>query len=148
MKKISFKKKLSAILSFVLIAVIALTMVGCGSEKNVDTPPVSTTEVVKNTVVGSGETVFVFSVTHLDGKTSDFEVHTDKKTVGEALLSAELIAGEDGQYGLYVKTVDGETLDYNKDGKYWAFYENGAYASKGVDQTEITDGVKYEFKAE
>lgn len=148
MKKISFKKKLSVILSFVLIAVIALTMVGCGSEKKNDTPPVSTTESVQKTVVGEGKTVFEFSVTHLDGKTAAFEVHTDKKTVGEALLDAELIAGEDGQYGLYVKSVDGETLDYDKDGKYWAFYENGSYAAKGVDQTEITDGVRYEFKAE
>ena len=148
MKKISFKKKLSVILSFVLIAVIALTMVGCGSEKKSDTPPVSTTGSAQKTVVGEGKTVFEFSVTHLDGKTAAFEVHTDKKTVGEALLDAELIAGEDGQYGLYVKSVDGETLDYDKDGKYWAFYENGNYGAKGVDQTEIADGVRYEFKAE
>ncbi len=148
MKKISFKKNLSVILSFVLIAVIALTMVGCGSEKKSDTPPVSTTERQKAVVVGEGQTVFQFSVTHADGKTSVFEVHTDKKTVGEALLDAELIAGEDGQYGLYVKTVDGEILDYDKDGKYWAFYENGNYGAEGVDQTEITAGVKYEFKAE
>ena len=148
MKKISFKKKLSVILSFVLIAVMALTMFGCGSEKKNDAPPVSTTEPAKATVVGEGKTVFDFTVTHLDGGVVSFEVHTDKKTVGEALLDAKVITGDDGQYGLYVKSVDGETLDYDKDGKYWAFYENGSYAAKGVDQTEITDGVKYEFRAE
>ena len=59
-----------------------------------------------------------------------------------------VIAGDMGDYGLYVKTVDGETLDYDTDAMYWAFYENGAYASKGVDQTDIIADVKYEFRAE
>lgn len=152
MKKTSFKQKLSVILSFVLIAVIALIMVGCNSNTNTDAtttePPVQTTEAPKATVLGEGATKFNFSVTHKDGKTADFEINTDKKTVGEALVELNVIAGDMGDYGLYVKTVDGETLDYNTDGMYWAFYENGAYAAKGVDQTEIVAGTQYEFRAE
>ena len=57
-----------------------------------------------------------------------------------------LIAGDDSEYGLYVKTVNGVTLDYDKDGKYWAFYINGEYASTGVDSTDITAGAEYAFK--
>ncbi|MBQ2923597.1 MAG: DUF4430 domain-containing protein, partial [Tyzzerella sp.] len=51
-------------------------------------------------------------------------------------------------YGLYVKTVNGTTLDYDKDGMYWSFYINGDYAMTGVDVTEIKAGEKYSFKAE
>ena len=68
--------------------------------------------------------------------------------MGEALLELKLIAGDESTYGLYVKTVDGETLDYEKDGKYWAFYIDGAYAASGVDSTKITSGATYSFKAE
>jgi hypothetical protein len=68
--------------------------------------------------------------------------------VGEALLDEKLIAGEEGPYGLYVKTVNGITLDYDKDGYYWSFYIDGEYGLTGVDQTEITNGAAYAFKAE
>ena len=87
-------------------------------------------------------------MTDASGKETDFTINTDKKTVGEALLEKNLIAGDDSEYGLYVKTVNGVTLDYDKDGMYWAFYENGQYASKGVDSTEVTAGAEYAFKAE
>ena len=59
-----------------------------------------------------------------------------------------LIAGEDSDYGLYVKTVNGVTVDYDTDGKYWAFYVDGEYAATGVDSTDITAGATYTFKAE
>ncbi len=51
-------------------------------------------------------------------------------------------------FGLYVKTVNGITVDYDTDGKYWVFYENGKYAVKGVDSTEIIPNVTYSFKVE
>ena len=47
-----------------------------------------------------------------------------------------------------MKTVNGITLDYDKDGKYWAFYVDGEYATSGVDSTPITDGASYALKAE
>lgn len=98
--------------------------------------------------IGKGATKFFFDVVNADGTEKKFEVSTDLKTVGEALLEVNLIAGDDSEYGLYVKTVDGVTVDYDKDGAYWAFYVNGEYASTGVDSTEITDGATYSFKVE
>ena len=158
MKLTSTKKALSLLLCVVLIAVIALFATGCGAEKP-EKPPVSTTKVeatlsstdaVEGNPVkmGQGEKQFTFKVTDLNGKTSVFEINTDKATVGEALMELDLIQGEDGPYGLYVKTVNGTTVDYDKDGKYWAFYVNGEYASQGVDSTEIEANTIYEFKAE
>ena len=83
-----------------------------------------------------------------DGNAKYYKVSTDKKTVGEALLDANLISGENGAYGLYVKTVAGMTYDYDKDGKYWAFYVNGEMSPTGVDMTDITEGAAYAFRAE
>ena len=150
MKKTNFKKKLICVLSFVLIAVMALTMFGCGKADEGETP--ETTDAIVQAadrqVMGEGKLSFNFNVTDADGNVSYFEIHTDKKTVGEALLDLELIAGEDGDYGLYVKTVCGITADYDVDKTYWAFYINGEYAMSGVDRTDIADGAVYEFKIE
>lgn len=100
------------------------------------------------TVLGEGQTVFTFNVTDADGNETNFEIHTDKETVGDALLELNLIAGEDSEYGLYVKTVNGITADYDKDQTYWAFYVNGEYAQTGVDSTNVTAGDTYSFKVE
>ena len=83
-----------------------------------------------------------------DGNETNFVVNTDKETVGDALLELNLIEGDDSEYGLYVKTVNGITADYDTDGTYWAFYVNGEYASTGVDSTPVNEGDTYEFKVE
>ncbi len=148
MKKTQFEKLLSLILCMVLIAAMAL-MTGCNDNAKTDVSS-GVTETSKSEVtrVGEGDTKFDFTVIDKDGKETYFEVSTNKTTVGEALLDAKLIAGENGDYGLYVKTVNGITLDFNTDGLYWAFYVNGEYAMSGVDTTEIKSGEVYSFKAD
>lgn len=133
MQTTTFKKALSFILCIVLIAAMALCMTGCND--NNENP-------------NSGEKAFTFTVVDKEGKETTFDISSDKQTVGEALMDEGLIAGEEGEYGLYVKTVNGITLDYEKDGYYWSFYIDGEYAMTGVDQTDITDGSTYAFKAE
>ncbi len=147
MKKTNFKKNLICILSFVLIAVMALTMFGCG-KKSTGEAPETDVQAVNRQVIGEGKLTFDFNVTDADGNVSYFEIYTDKKTVGEALMELDLLEGEDGPYGLYVKSVNGITYDYDKDGKYWAFYINGVYGTTGVETTNIVNGATYEFKAE
>ncbi|MBQ8164677.1 MAG: DUF4430 domain-containing protein [Clostridia bacterium] len=168
MKMTRLKKSLSLIVCIVLIAAMALCTFGCSDNtKNTSDPtatqsvsteaPVSTvtegvapepTNEAGAKIVGTGSTVFTFDVTDADKNTVSFEVHTDKTTVGDALTELGLISGEEGAYGLYVKTVNGITVDYDKDGKYWAFYINGEYAMTGVDKTDITAGAVYSFKVE
>lgn len=116
-----------------------------GAKENADSTDTSSEDV---TVLGEGNTSFNFTVTDKDGKETKFEIHTDKTTVGEALLEQKLIEGEDSQYGLYVKSVNGISADYDKDGVYWAFYVNGEYAQSGADSTNIKDGDTYSFKVE
>ena len=59
-----------------------------------------------------------------------------------------LIEGEEGPYGLYIKSVLGQVLDYETDGMYWSFYVGGEYAMTGVDLTPVTEGEHYMLKAE
>lgn len=133
------------ILTMLLIMTMAVSVAACGRKEEASTE----TKVYEDgAVIGKGDTSFEFTVVNTAGEEVTFEVKTDKETVGEALLDNGVIAGEDGQYGLYVKTVNGETVDYDKDGKYWAFYINDEYGMTGVDTTEIIEGDSYAFKAE
>lgn len=165
MTRKSNKKLLSLILSMMLIVAMAFNMTAC-SDNNQEKPNTEVenqvdnterdvqTDVVENntekeaTVLGEGATVFYFLVVDGEGNETAFEIHTDKTTVGDALLEVELIAGEAGDYGLYVKTVNGITADYDVDQTYWAFYINNEMAMTGVDATEVEAGATYSFKVE
>lgn len=158
----STKKHITPILAAIIVITIAQLAVGCGgtgetpssskgTQAGADTQAGSGDQEVSTAqtkVMGEGSREFPFTVVDKDGNETRFEIHTDKETVGEALLALELIDGEKSQYGLFVKTVNGITVDYDSDGTYWAFYVNGAYAQKGVDSTAITEGESYTFKVE
>lgn len=75
-----------------------------------------------------------------------FTINTDKKTVGEALVENDLIAGDEGAYGLYVKKVNGIVADYDVNQSYWAFYINGEMAMTGVDMTDIDETAIYRLE--
>ena len=123
---------LSLVLLISLIAAMAISFVSCDKPGDSD-------EVVEKT--------FTFVAKFPDGTSKTYTVKTFKKTVGEALIEEGLLEGEDGQYGLYVKKVDGVELDYEKDGMYWAFFVDGEYANTGVEKTDIVDGKTYSFEA-
>jgi len=74
-----------------------------------------------------------------------FTIKTDAETLGDALLAHNLIAGDQGDFGLYVKAVNGITADYDVDQSYWGFSKNGEYMMTGVDGTAIADGEVYEL---
>lgn len=117
------------------------------SEASVEAEPekIITPEPV---MLGEGSTQFSFEVVDGEGNLSIFIINTDKKTVGEALLDVALVEGDDSEYGLYVKKVNGITADYDVDKTYWAFYIDGEYASTGVSQTDVVANTTYAFKVE
>jgi len=133
MKRNSMKKMLSVLLCMVLIAAMALSMAACGSKEEPKT---------------AGSISYTVVTVDLEGKETVYEITTDKKTVGEELLSRGIIDGDQGDYGLYIKTVNGLTLDWDKDAKYWALYIGEEYAVTGIDQTEAEAGVTYTLKPE
>ena len=119
------------ILSLLLALILVVSLAACGAAE----------------LAAKGAS-FKVVVTDLEGKETTFDYTSDKATVGEVLLAEGLIEGHETEYGLYVDAVNGIALDWEKDGKYWAFYIDGEYAMTGVDTTEITEGATYAFKPE
>ena len=171
--KLKNNKLTSMLAGMMLIAAMAFTAVGCGNkaEAPADNQPATEIKAEANTEVtvvegtetalmteestevdvielGEGSVKFGFVVVDGDGNETDYVIHTDAETVGDALLEQNLIEGDDSEYGLYVKTVNGVTADYDTDGTYWAFYVNGEYAATGVDSTPVNDGDVYMFQVE
>lgn len=148
------KNGLNKLLALLLALVMVLALASCGNKAQDnggagdDANVVTDGTVADGATVGKGATAFTVEVAQLDGTSITFTVNTDKATVGEALLELGIVAGDDTEYGLYVKTVNGVTLDYDTDGAYWAFYINGEYAMTGVDATNIEAGAIYALKAE
>lgn len=161
MKTKSFKKFLSFILCLILIAASVSAFSGCSDENDktagtTKTPDTSETETVfddgdfrtEEKTVGSGSKTIILTVDDGTNVTKVFTVLTDEEKVGKALLDLGLISGEEGAFGLYVKTVDGVTMDYETQGLYWALYEGDKYASAGIDSLDVTDGMKISLRAE
>lgn len=137
------KRNLKTILTVVMVLVMAFTLAACDAPEEVELITVE-----DGAVVGEGANEFALEIVDADGSQVNVTVKTDEKTVGDALSSLGLIAGEESQYGLYIKTVNGITYDYETDGRYWAFYVAGTYAVESADLTEIEPGTIYTLKAE
>ena len=144
MKNNSIKKLLALVLAFVLTAAAALS--GCSTTPAETTAPPAETQPV--TEVGEGAANFELTIVDKDGVTHLYRVHTNVGMMGEALTEVDLIDGEQGPYGMYIKSVLGQVLDYETDGMYWSFYVNGGYAQTGIDQTPVEHDGKYMLKAE
>ncbi len=116
-------------LTVLLALLVALSaLAGCSQEKP-----------------GTGETkTITLQVVHKDGTAKDFTIKTEAKTLREALEQENLIAGEEAQYGLFVKTVDGETADEGNQ-EWWCLTKGGEMWNSGVDSTEIADGDAFEL---
>lgn len=137
------KQTVQHLLCVMLVVALLIFAAGCRKE-----PPKAPDGNLVYTELGTGAKHFSFIVTDPSGAQTGFKIATDANTVGDALIALELIAGDEGPYGLYVKTVNGLKLDYDTDGKYWAFYADGEMCMTGVDMTEIVEGTVYEFRGE
>ncbi len=128
------KRLFSLLLCFALL----LCLAACGGT----TDPWKDAIYKENVSVGEGAATVTVEVAAGE-KSIVITLKTDEETLGAALLAEELITGEPGDYGLYVKTVNGILADYNTDQTYWALYIDGEYALSGVDTTPIEDGAAY-----
>ena len=135
------KKKIAVLTAWILILSLAFCLSACG-KKEVQADLWSEAMYTDDAELGSGgKTIKVEVIT--PEKTVTFTLHTDEKTLGEALLSHNLIEGEKGAYGLYVKKVNGILADYDIDGSYWGLNKNGEGMMTGVDGAELSDGDCY-----
>ena len=136
-----FKKLTALLLALTLLfALTACTITITDGNLDDDDDAISS-EVEEET----DEISITVEVTFPDGTVKNYEINTDAEYLRGALEEAKLVEGEESQYGLYVRKVDGVS---DADGYYWAFYKDGEYLMTGVDTTPIADGDKFEIKYE
>lgn len=146
------KKTIKTIICTLLLLTLVFCTFSCNKEKGADDGDSDGAQAslwesatyTENKTFGEGSKTLTVEV-KVEDKTVVFTVKTDKATVGEALLEHSLIAGEEGQFGMYVKVVNGITADFDVDQSYWALYINGEMAMTGVDTTEINEGDVYQL---
>lgn len=84
-------------------------------------------------------------VVHGDGKAvTFFEYSTEAEFLGEVLKENELVEGEEGEYGLFITSVDGEKADDTKE-QWWCITKGGAQVNTSADKTPVQDGDKFEL---
>lgn len=148
------------VLSILMAVLIIVSLVACGNnvaetpstEQGYSTENVSSTvpslwdsaTYKEDTTFGEGAKTVVVEV-KVEDKSVNFTIKSDAETLGEALLSHNLITGEESEFGLYIKTVNGILADYDVDASYWGFFKNGEYMMSGVDTTKFSDGEHYEL---
>ena len=78
-------------------------------------------------------------------KSVTYNVTTDAEFLRGAMDDTEGLeySGDESQYGIMVKTVNGELADYDKNGAYWSFTVNGEYSNHGIDTQPVNDGDEF-----
>lgn len=126
------KKKLLTILMLVLA--VAFCAYGCGGN-------VSDEDVDK--AIEESKTVTVDVVVN-DQVQKTEEIVTDADNLGDMLRESGLAEGEQGSYGIFIKTVDGVAADEAKE-EWWCVTKGGQAVQTGADSTPIADGDKFEL---
>ena len=130
------------VISAVLLIVLSFCFFACGN--NEETDLWVSALYTENKELGNGaKTIFVDVIAQ--EKTVTFTINTDKETVGDALIEHNLVSGEKGAYGLYVKFVNGIEADYDKNQSYWAFTKGNESLLTGVDGEKIENNAHYEL---
>lgn len=122
---------------------LCISLISCGEKTNAH-DLWQTATYTEDTEFGSGEKTLTVKVI-AEEKSIIFTLHTDKDILADVLTEYKLISGEQGAYGLYVKSVNGIYADYNTTKSYWSLNKDGEYMTVGVDSAEITGGESYEF---
>lgn len=131
------KNTATKILSLALALLLMASLIACAP-----TDPWQDAVYTTNTDLGEGPTAFLFKVVVGEHNVT-FTINTDQEILADALLGHELISGENGPYGIYIKVVNGITADYDINGAYWALSINGTAASQGASSVVIEDGATY-----
>jgi hypothetical protein len=84
------------------------------------------------------------TVIHRDASETVFQVHTNAEYLAQALLDHQIVEDNQGPYGLYILTADGETADESKQ-EWWCITKDGEMLTVGADEVPLADGDCYEL---
>ncbi len=156
------RKTISKIVSTLLIALLVLCFSACTPNTPPETPgdlgatatatvapsadqgPWANAKYKEDTSLGEGANQIILTV-KVEENSVKFTINSDKTKLGEILLDNELVQGEQGAYGLYIKYVNGIRADYELDKAYWEITKDGEMVNSGADSIEILSGDKYEL---
>ena len=137
------KKFIKITLASLCLLALALSLVSCFN--TVDKVGAWENAIYrKDKELGDGAKTVMVEVKAED-KSITILVNTDAETLADALLEHELIEGDNTEFGIYIKTVNGILADYDIDGYYWSISKNGEYLMTGADSTFIANGEHYEL---
>lgn len=91
-----------------------------------------------------GEKKIQVVVIHGDQSEKRFHYQTEAAYLGEVLKENDLLEGEQGQYGLFITSVDGERADDRRQ-QWWCITKQGAQVNTSADQTPIENGDQFEL---
>lgn len=92
----------------------------------------------------AGDKTVAVEMVHADGSSREFAYQTDEEYLGPLLLEEKLAEGEQGAYGLFITTVDGETAQDSLR-QWWCVTKGGERVDTGADTTPIADGDHFEL---
>lgn len=98
--------------------------------------------VIEKPVVGEKD--ITVAIIHSDASEKTVKINTDAEFLRQALEEKDLIQGTESAYGLYVITVDNESVDEAQQ-QWWCFTQDGQMLMTGVDTTPVSDGDKFEI---
>jgi hypothetical protein len=123
------KATLAILIAFVILIAAAGIIWQLTRPQGVEGAKTITVEVVTRALGVQAGTVPVYTI------------HTDALFLRGALEERGLIAGDESPFGLFVKTVDGYTVNESRQ-EWWNFAVNGEDLMVGVDEAVIQDGDK------
>ena len=124
------KKKLLGLGALIILIAVFAIIYGRFSEK-----PVEGSKAVTIEVINSKE------------ESTVYEVQTDAEYLQQAMDEAEGLeySGTEGDFGLMIDTVNGETAVYETDAAYWGFFVNGEYCNYGISEQPVEDGDAFQI---
>ncbi len=151
------RRILSMVLAVLMCLSLSVFVCGCNSD-TADTTASTQAETVAPTedplwksatytedvTLGEGSTSIDVEV-KAGEKAITITINTDADNLEDALLGAQLVEGEEGAYGLYIKTVNGILADYDVDQSYWAMYKDSEYLTASAKETAISSGDCFEL---
>lgn len=135
-----------------LALVLVMLLSGCGSASSSaesqsqvqSTPAVSSQTASDSGTVSEAAKALAITVVDAEGTSTVFNLDTNQEFLRGALEEAELVEGEESEYGLFITTVNGITADDSQE-QWWCITKNGEAVETGADTTPIADGDAFEL---
>lgn len=124
------KKNKKIIIAIVMLVIAAAVMFGIYQYTRPET--------------AEGEKNITVTVVHGDASEKVFEYHTDEEYLAPVIISDGLVEGDEGEFGLFITTVDGETAD-DANEEWWCITQDGEPAQTSASELVIKDGDKFEL---